>query len=83
MAICYESQMAQPEINPFFRIQNPQNTEKLVRLICGERQSALFINRTVVPYDNATTEEGGSRYNPFYSLWTSFAPDKKCDISDF
>jgi len=47
VAICYESQLAQTDINPFFRIQNDPEWEKLVFLICGERQSALFINRTV------------------------------------
>lgn len=80
MAICYESQLQQPNLNPFYRIDTKQTLRPLVHLMCGnDRQNAIFINRTVVPQqqqNNNKTGEGagkggGRKFEKFYSIWTS------------
>jgi hypothetical protein len=48
MALCYESQLQQTEINPFYRVASHASQSKLVDLMCGNhKQAAIFINRTV------------------------------------
>lgn len=73
-----------PELNPFFHLQPVSEYKRLVKVVCGERQNAIIVERIGMKRDGegelipvmAEADNASQRYDPYYAISTTFAPEK-------